>query len=64
MTKTIFVTEGNDEDEFELLPHVDVDGGESILFKVNTVDCEHYIELPLHRNAAVKLAMKIIETLG
>lgn len=61
MTKTIFVAEN--EDEFEVIEHTDIDSNNSIELVLNTSESESYINLPLHRNVAIKLAMKIIETL-
>lgn len=61
MTKTIFVTEN--EGELEIIEHTDSDGNPSIELVLNTTESESYINLPLHRNAAIQLAVKIIETL-
>lgn len=62
-TKTLIVSESNEEETIEVVESTDTDGNTSVTVWVNSEDCKNLIEFPLHRNALKALINELLKAL-
>lgn len=62
-TRTVFVSDDNENDELEIKPYFAGDDSEGIQFELSIASQKDYIYFSLHRDAAKKLLLELIEKL-
>lgn len=62
-TKTVFISDDNESDEFEIEDYSDGDANDSIQIKLSLENQADFIYFPLHRDAAKTLLLKLANKL-
>jgi len=62
-TRTVFVSDDNENDELYISEYEDGDGNASIQIQLSLENQMDFISFPLHKDAAKKLLLELIEKL-